>query len=184
MGPRLPHVVLLALTLTPVAAWARGPALAPAAEARIESVAAGVRVLALDPAPEAGKRLAEQVQRGLPPAVLAVLLDVLGAHPRGDLTPIVVRLTRDRRPEIRARAIVAWAALGERFAMQAIAAAADDIDARIRVLAWVLAQRHPSPSSDAVVQALAARDAEIAARVDADRRLASAEALSSGEADR
>jgi hypothetical protein len=166
---------------TGASAQAVAPRMAPATEARIETVSAQMRALVLEPGPEAGRRLVERVRHGLPPAVLAVMLDVLREHPRADAVPVLRALARDRRPEIRGRALVAWAELGGVHASGAIAAAADDVDARIRLLAWALAQHHPSAAAEEVVHTLAARDAEVAARVEAARRLAMQDGRTSGE---
>lgn len=162
-------------------AGAHAQAVAPAREARIETASAQMRALVLDPTPEAGRRLVERVRNGLPPAVLAVVLDVLREHPRADALPVLRALATDRRPEIRGRALVAWAELGGVHASGAIATAADDVDARIRLLAWALAQHHPSAAADEVVQALAARDTEVAAHVEAARLVASQHPRTQGE---
>lgn len=140
----------------------RPVATAPATEARIDAVAARLRAHVLDPRPEAGQVVTRAVRRGLPPAVLAVVLDVLREHPRADLLPVVRELACDRRVEIRGRAFVAWAALGGVQAQASIEAAADDLDPRLRRLAWVLATQHPSEAAERTVQALLARDAALA----------------------
>jgi hypothetical protein len=138
------------------------PAPAPATQARIETVAASLRELVADPRPEAGRAVARAVQEGLPPAVLAVVLDALLAHPRADLAAVVRMLASDRRLEVRGRALVAWAELGGADAVAAIAAASDDLDPRIRRLAWALATRHPSPAAEEIVHDLLARDPGLA----------------------
>jgi hypothetical protein len=137
------------------------PATAPATQARIETVAASLRELVADPRPEAGRAVARAVQAGLPPAVLAVVLDALRVHPRADLAVVVRTLASDRRVEVRGRALVAWAELGSADAVAAIAVASDDLDPRIRRLAWALAMRHPSPAAEEIVRDLSARDPQL-----------------------
>jgi hypothetical protein len=161
------RLVSIAVVLCPQTARADErpvpPQMAPATEARIDVVAARLRALVQEPGSEAGRVVTQAVRGGLPPAVLAVLLDVLREHPRLDLLPVVRALASDRRADIRGRALIAFAELGGLHAVAAIEAAADDVDPRLRQLAWALAQRHPSAAADELVRELWARDARLAA---------------------
>ena len=78
---------------------------------------------------------------------------------------MLVQLSAYRRPEIRARALVARAELGGAYADRAVAVAADDLELGVRRLAVVLGRDNPSPVTEAVIAELLARDAALAAEL-------------------
>lgn len=135
--------------------------------ADVEDLSARIRTLVADDGPhrESAAELAALVQRGLPPTVLVALLDAARQAPRVDLLPILVQLSAYRRPEIRARALVARAELGGSYADRAVTQAADDLELGVRRLAVVLGHANPSPVTEAVLAELLARDAELAAEL-------------------
>ena len=114
---------------------------------------------------ESARALEARVAEGLPPAALTALLDACREHPRADLAPMVQNLAMHRTAAIRARALLAWAALGPAASIQAIEAAADDADQGVRRLAVALGRLHPSERADAIVRALLAHDAALAEEV-------------------
>jgi hypothetical protein len=129
----------------------------------VEALSSTIRGLVADDRPETADALQEMVARGLPPAGMATLLDAARSTPRVDLLPMLVQLSSYRRPEIRARALVARAALGGAYADRAVAVAADDLELGVRRLALVLGRANSSPVTDEIIADLLAHDAELAA---------------------
>lgn len=158
-------LVAIALVGTP-AADARLPV-----EVSVEAQAARLVALAVDPDPVATAELHARVRAGAAPGALMAMLDALRERPRADLGALVQTLAGYRRVDVRGRALAAWAALGERAADLAIAAAVEDTDLRIRRLAVALAERYPSAAAQMRIAALLAADPELAAELAAAAQL-------------
>lgn len=140
----------------------------PPAQRTVEDAARHLLALLADPAPEAATQLRKRVDAGAPPGALTTMLDAFRAAPRIDVLDVVQDLASYRRADVRGRALAAWAEVGGEQSDRAIAAAASDLDPTIRKLAVALAARHPSPSTAVTIAELLARDAELAAELEAD----------------
>ncbi len=84
------------------------------------------------PTSAAVRRLAERILAGLPPATLQDAMAALEAAGRKEAMPAVERLLRHRRGEVRAGAVSLLLACAPRKAEDALVAALDDPDPRVR----------------------------------------------------
>ncbi|MBX7082007.1 MAG: hypothetical protein K1X88_22565 [Nannocystaceae bacterium] len=147
--------------LRPAAAQQRSAA----TERSVEEVSAKLLAWVADPDPAAAAALDARVRAGVPPGALLAVLDALARTPRLELGALLHELACYRSVDVRARALTAWAAMGDEAAPQAIARAAADVALPVRRLAVALAQRHPSAAARATIEDLLARDAELAAEL-------------------
>ena len=154
--------ITAAAALSPVRVQAQTP------DTSVESVAQHLVGLLAEPGPVSAAMLRERIDAGVPPGAMLVVLDAYRAAPRDDLRDLVKALTTYRGLEVRLRALAAWAALGGSDADGAIAAAAEDIEPRVRRLAVALAAAYPSMRGDEVVAALLNSDRELAAELHAE----------------
>ncbi len=97
---------------------------------------AHMRALAGDRSSEAAQHVVKDLRRGLPPAALVALLESLRANPRSDLAGIALELFAHRRPAVRSHACQVLIAQGEPWARGAILMALEDVDARVRGVAY------------------------------------------------
>lgn len=113
--------------------------------------------------PAAVDYLLKAVASGLPPRSLAAFLDEVRIHPDPAFVSTLRRLTQYRKDTIRARALVALAAVDVDHGSEAALVALDDPKLEIRVLGLELARRFTAPNVEDAVLLLVDRDAEIAA---------------------
>lgn len=103
------------------------------------------------------------VKRGLPPEALRAFLSAAAKHPHPAYLPELERLVHYRRPEVRARALLALASTSPRQARRAALLAMDDPLVGIRLLGVDLARRYTTPDLEEAALRLIARDPEVAA---------------------
>ncbi|MBX7079600.1 MAG: hypothetical protein K1X88_10465 [Nannocystaceae bacterium] len=132
-------------------------------ETEVAAVSAHLIAWLREPGSTSADALRERVARGAPPAALIAMLDAFQQAPRVELLDVVQQLASYRRVDVRARALVAWAAAGPSHSDRAIAAAATDMAPSIRRLALALSQRHPSAAAEVHVREMLAHDAALAA---------------------
>lgn len=99
-----------------------------------------------------------KVEGGLPPKSLAAFVDNARVHPRPEYAPALRRYARYRKPTIRARALVALAAIDRDHGSEAALRAMDDSDLDIRLLGVELALIHTAPNVEEALLRLLARD--------------------------
>jgi hypothetical protein len=104
----------------------------------------------------------EAVRNGLPPAALHAFLDAARTHPHAAYATVLGRLAAYRNATVRAKALLAWAALGEPQARRAVLKALDDPDLRIRVLGLDMAAEHTTPELEEAALRLIERDDAVA----------------------
>ena len=122
-----------------------------------------VRLLTAHSDPLANEIVAGWVLRGLPPSALVTFLEAARRSPQPSFVPALRHLMNYRRTAIRGRAMVALAALGGADAHYAIMTGLDDMDARVRRLAYELAKVYSDPAVEEAVLRLIQRDPELAA---------------------
>jgi hypothetical protein len=110
------------------------------------------------------------VQSGLPPIALHAFLVEAQHHPDKRYGASLQRLTHYRNPGIRARALVAVAALGPAKAHWAALRALDDPELDIRLLGLDLCRAHTTPDLEEAALRLIARDRAVAAAIARARR--------------
>jgi hypothetical protein len=132
-------------------------------ETEVAAVSAHLVAWLQEPGSASADALRERVRRGAPPAALVAMLDAYQRAPRLELLDVVQQLASYRRVDVRARALVAWAASGPMHSDRAVAAAATDMAPSIRRLAVALSQRHPSAAAQVHVREMLAHDPELAA---------------------
>lgn len=157
-----PEVMCLAFVLGAAKAVTGDPAVM-ATERAVPELTTHFRLWVADPSPASTAALRERIALGAPSAAVVDLLEALRKAPRAELIDVILELAHDRRPLVRAHAIAAWAELGPTHADRAIAAAAGDLDPKVRRLAPALAARHPSESAEQTVVDLLALDEVLAA---------------------
>src|SRR5690606_7063718 len=86
-----------------------------------------------------------ELERGLPPQVLATFLDTAREHPRPVFAAAIERLCQYRSVGIRVRALLALAAI-DGWGARAAWLAMDDAEPRVRRLGLLLAERHTDPA--------------------------------------
>lgn len=111
-----------------------------------------------------------KVAGGLPPKSLAAFVDNARAYPREEYAPALRRYARYRKATIRARALVALAAIDRDFGGEAALLAMDDSSIEIRVLGVELALAHTAPHVEEALLRLLARDEAVAKIVRKTRR--------------
>jgi|GEM_PF-2096879 len=103
-----------------------------------------------------------KVAGGLPPKSLAAFVDNARVYPRAEYAPALRRYARYRKDTIRARALVALAAIDRDFGAEAALMAMDDPSTEIRVLGVDLALAHTAPHVEEALLRLLARDEAVA----------------------
>lgn len=111
-----------------------------------------------------------KVAGGLPPKSLAAFVDNARVYPREEYAPALRRYARYRKATIRARALVALAAIDRDFGGEAALRAMDDSSIEIRVLGVELALAHTAPHVEEALLRLLARDEAVAKIVRKTRR--------------
>jgi len=111
-----------------------------------------------------------KVAGGLPPKSLAAFVDNARAYPREEYAPALRRYARYRKATIRARALVALAAIDREFGGEAALLAMDDPTTEIRVLGVELALAYTAPHVEEALMRLLARDEAVAKIVRKARR--------------
>lgn len=102
-----------------------------------------------------------ELERGLPPVVLARFLEAAREHPRAEFRAPIERLCQYRTVGIRVRALLALAAI-PRAGAQAAAWAMEDAEPRIRRLGLLLTERHTNPALEEAALRLRDREPELA----------------------
>lgn len=105
------------------------------------------------------------VDRGLPPRSLDAFLEGARRHPMTAWAAPLRELTVYRKAHVRARALVAWAAIGPDEAREATLAAMNDPELQVRLLGVDMAGEHTTPELEAAVLRLLERDPDVAAVV-------------------
>lgn len=111
-----------------------------------------------------------KVAGGLPPKSLSAFIDNARVYPRREYAPALRRYTRYRKPTIRARALVALAAIDRDFGAEAALLAMDDPSVEIRLLGVDLALTNTAPHVEEALLRLLARDEAVARVVRKNRR--------------
>jgi hypothetical protein len=111
-----------------------------------------------------------KVAGGLPPKSLSAFVDNARTYPRAEYAPALRRFSRYRKPTIRARALVALAAIDRDYGAEAALAAMDDPSVEIRLLGVDLALANTAPHVEEALLRLLARDEEVAKVVRTTRR--------------
>lgn len=119
--------------------------------------------------PAAVAYVVRSVRDGLPPPALHAFLEAAQAHPHPAYAAPLRELASYRSPTLRARALLAMAAIDELEARRAVLAALGDPDVRIRLLGLELAETHTTPELEEAALRLLDRDAEVAAAFRAAR---------------
>jgi len=119
------------------AARGRGSAAVDAAARRIATtdaaeIRAGLEELGVSASPRAVGPIADRIRRGLPPELLDLAIDTLGALGKPEAGPILIELLDHRRASARAKAIAALLACHARGADAALSSALSDPDPRVR----------------------------------------------------
>lgn len=153
---------LLAIVVLAGASLGTGRPSAAASSAALERGAEQLRAWVASDSRESAQEIATRVGQGLPPVLLAVLLDACVEHPRTDLLPTIKELARYRQAPVRGRAFMAWARLGGHHSDVSMTQAADDLEPGVRRVAFVLTLQYPSPVADQVAAQLLEKDPELA----------------------
>ncbi len=103
-----------------------------------------------------------KVAGGLPPKSLAAFVDNARTYPREEYAPALRRFARYRKPTIRARALVALAAISRDLGSEAALLAMDDPTLEIRVLGVELALAYTAPHVEEALMRLLDRDEAVA----------------------
>ena len=111
-----------------------------------------------------------KVEGGLPPKSLAAFVDNARAYPRPEYAEALRRFARYRKDTIRARALVALAAIDRDHGAEAALLAMDDASTEIRLLGVDLALAHTAPHVEEAMRRLIARDEAVAKVVRQSRR--------------
>lgn len=111
-----------------------------------------------------------KVEGGLPPKSLAAFVDNARVYPRAEYAPALRRYARYRKPTIRARALVALAAIDRDYGAEAALMAMDDPSTEIRLLGVDLALANTAPHVEEAMLRLIARDPAVAKVVRKGRR--------------
>ncbi len=106
-----------------------------------------------------------RVAGGLPPRSLEAFVDNARKYPRDEYAPALRRYARYRKTTIRARAIVALAAIDRAHGAEAALLAMDDSSHDIRLLGVDLAHTFTAPNVEEALMRLLARDESIAKAV-------------------
>ncbi len=103
-----------------------------------------------------------KVAGGLPPKSLAAFVDNARAYPRPEYAPALRRYARYRKATIRARALVALAAIDREHGAEAALRAMDDTSLQVRLLGVDLALAHTAPHVEEAMLRLLVRDQAVA----------------------
>ncbi|MBV1862616.1 MAG: hypothetical protein KUG77_29615, partial [Nannocystaceae bacterium] len=103
-----------------------------------------------------------KVAGGLPPKSLGAFVDNARSYPREEYAPALRRYARYRKATIRARALVALAAIDRDFGGEAALLAMSDPTTEIRVLGVELALAYTAPHVEEALMRLLARDEAVA----------------------
>jgi hypothetical protein len=106
-----------------------------------------------------------KVAGGLPPKSLAAFVDNAREYPRAEYAPALRRFARYRKDTIRARALVALAAIDRECGSEAALLAMADPSSEIRVLGVDLALAYTAPHVEEEMLRLIARDEVVAKAV-------------------
>ncbi len=120
-----------------------------------DEVRGAIETLGLLGDPSAVAPLSARIRRGLPPELLDAAIDALMVLGRPEAGPVLFELTSHRRPEVRARAILAIGATRPRGADRVLSAALADGDPTVRAAAaTVLGELGATSAIDVLFQAL------------------------------
>lgn len=98
-----------------------------------------------------------ELERGLPPQVLATFLETARLHPQLAFAAAIERLCHYRTVSIRVRALLALASI-EGWGARAAWLAMDDTEPRLRRLGLMLAERHTNPALEEAALRLRERE--------------------------
>lgn len=110
--------------------------------------------------PAAVRYTLRELERGLPPPVLAAFLDAVREHPHPAFRETITSLCHYRSVGIRARALLALAAQAHAGG-DAARLAMDDADPRIRQLGLYLTELHTDPALEEAALLLRTREPEL-----------------------
>jgi len=111
-----------------------------------------------------------KVAGGLPPKSLAAFVDNARVYPRPEYADALRRYARYRKDTIRARALVALAAIDRDYGAEAALMAMEDTSTEIRILGVDLALAYTAPHVEEAMLRLLARDEAVAKVVQQGRR--------------
>lgn len=100
-----------------------------------EEVQLGIETLGLSPSARAAAALVQRARRGLPPELLLMTVQTLGAMQQRESIPYLVELARHRSPQVRSKALEALTAMRGNEAVEALRRGLDDAAPEVRLTA-------------------------------------------------